>query len=127
MTRGGEKDVKEKTRELGQKRWRAFPRQSRALGQWGGAQKNLGNMEMNLESSLLQLLLFLHFPLKFQETLHEGREVQEWGSLLATSPPGPQLSLQGAGMLGHSPSKRQVDISIMMRTNCPNRILFEDV
>lgn len=61
--------------ELGQTRWRACPRQSQALGQWGGEQKNLGNVETSLESSLLHLLLFLHFPQKFQETLHGGREV----------------------------------------------------
>lgn len=87
MIRGGEKDVKKKTGELSQKRWRACPQQSQALGRWGGEQKNLGNAETSLESSLLHLLLFLHFPQKFQETLHGGREVQEWGNSLSTSPP----------------------------------------
>lgn len=56
-------------------------------GRRGGEQKNLGNVETSLESPLLHLLLFLRFPQKFQETLHGGREVQEWGSSLSTSAP----------------------------------------
>lgn len=101
-----------------------------AVKPWGGGVVNRRTWEMRKQvwsppfSTCYSFSIFLKSSKKpsMEGEKYRSGEIHFLLPLLNTL-----LSLQGAGMLGHSPCKRQVDIGIMRKRNCSNRVPFKDI